>query len=364
VTNYLRILWFNWRDIKNPDAGGAEVFTHEVMSRLAKKGYDMTLFTSRVSNLLQEEKIDGIKIVRRGAGKTRVYSKAKEFYNKNRSNYDFIIDEINTRPFLTPRFVKEKPILAVFHQLAREFWFYETFFPLNFIGYHYLERKWLSCYRNIPTVTVSNSSKEDLEALGFTRILMVPQGLSVTPLSKVPEKESSPTVAFIGRLKKAKLPHHAIQAFNLIKKEIPNSKMWIIGDGYMSEKLKKLNSRDVFFYGHIKDQLKFKMLGRAHIVLVPAIREGWGLVVTESNAMGTPAIAYNVPGLKDSVINKRTGVLVEKNCPRELASSAIALLEDKALLEKYSNDALTFSRQFNWDKTANAFENIIRHTYR
>jgi glycosyltransferase involved in cell wall biosynthesis len=334
------------------------------MSRLAKKGYDMTLFTSRVSNLLQEEKIDGIKIVRRGAGKTRVYSKAKEFYNKNRSNYDFIIDEINTRPFLTPRFVKEKPILAVFHQLAREFWFYETFFPLNFIGYHYLERKWLSCYRNIPTVTVSNSSKEDLEALGFTRILMVPQGLSVTPLSKVPEKESSPTVAFIGRLKKAKLPHHAIQAFNLIKKEIPNSKMWIIGDGYMSEKLKKLNSRDVFFYGHIKDQLKFKMLGRAHIVLVPAIREGWGLVVTESNAMGTPAIAYNVPGLKDSVINKRTGVLVEKNCPRELASSAIALLEDKALLEKYSNDALTFSRQFNWDKTANAFENIIRHTYR
>jgi glycosyltransferase involved in cell wall biosynthesis len=360
VTNHLRILWFNWRDIKNPDAGGAEVFTHEVMSRLAKKGYDMTLFTSRVSNLSQEEKIDGVKIVRRG-GKTTVYSKAKEFYNRNRGNYDFIIDEINTRPFLTPTFVKGKPILAVFHQLAREFWFYETFFPLNFIGYYYLEKRWLSYYRNIPTVTVSNSSKEDLQALGFTSILLVPQGLSVTPLSKVPEKESNPTIAFLGRLKKAKLPHHAIHAFDLIKKEIPNSKMWIIGDGYMSEKLKKLNISDVFFYGHIKDQLKFKMLGRAHIVLVPAIREGWGLVVTESNAMGTPAIAYNVPGLRDSVINKGTGVLVEENYPRELASSAIALLQDNALLAKYSNDALTFSRQFSWDNTASAFENIIRH---
>lgn len=356
----MRILWFNWRDIKNPNAGGAEVFTHEVMSRLAKKGYDMTLFTSRISNLLREEKIDGVKIVR-GGGKMTVYRKAKEFYNKNKNDYDFIVDEINTRPFLSPAFVKEKPILAVFHQLASEFWFYETFFPLNFIGYHYLERKWLSCYRNIPTVTVSNSSKEDLEELGFTRILMVPQGLSVTPLSKVPEKESSPTIAFLGRLKKAKLPHHAMQAFDLIKKEIPNSKMWIIGDGYMSTKLKKLDIRDVFFYGHIKDQLKFKMLGRAHIVLVPAIREGWGLVVTESNAMGTPVIAYNVPGLKDSVINKRTGILVEGNNPTALASSAIALLQDTAMLTKYSNNALTFSRQFSWDNTASAFENIIRH---
>ena len=75
--------------------------------------------------------------------------------------------------------------------------------------------------------------------------------------------------------------------------------MWVIGNGYLYRELKKLNIKDVFFYGYIKNELKFEMLGKAHIILIPAVREGWGLVVTESNAMGTPAVAYNVPGLRD-----------------------------------------------------------------
>ena len=45
----MRILWFNWRDTQNPEAGGAEVFTHEIMKRLAKRGYEMTLLTPLTS---------------------------------------------------------------------------------------------------------------------------------------------------------------------------------------------------------------------------------------------------------------------------------------------------------------------------
>jgi glycosyltransferase involved in cell wall biosynthesis len=354
----LRILWFNWRDIKNPDAGGAEVFTHEIMRRLANKGYKMTLFTSKIPTGVQKENIDGVTIIRAGGNNT-VYYKAKTYYNKNKDSYDFIIDEINTRPFLTPKYVKRHPILAIFHQLAREFWFYETFFPLNYIGYYYLERKWLSYYQEIPTITVSNSSKEDLKALGFKKILTVPEGLGVIPLSKVPSKETNPTCVFIGRLKKAKLPHHAIQAFSLIKKEIPDAKMWVIGNGYMYRELRKLNIKDVFFYGYIKNELKFEMLGKAHIILIPAVREGWGLVVTESNAMGTPAVAYSVPGLRDSIRHEETGILVKDNSPRELATSAIRLLRNQGLLTEYSNNALTFSKQFSWDNTVDEFDKII-----
>ena len=92
------------------------------------------------------------------------------------------------------------------------------------------------------------------------------------------------------------------------------------------------------------------------MLLVPAVREGWGLVVTEANAMGTPAVAYNVPGLRDSVVNGVTGVLVSNNTPNDLAECAIALLRDQVLLEKYSNNALENSRQYNWDITANSFE--------
>ena len=176
----LRILWFNWRDIKHPEAGGAEVFTHEVMHRLVKKGYYPTLFTEKFLNGLPNEEINGVNIIRDG-GKYTVYNKARCYYNRYKDNYDFVIDEINARPFLAAKFVKKKPILAIFHQLAGEFWFYETRFPLNYLGYYYLERKWLSYYKDILTVTVSKSSKDDLEAIGFRKVLIVTEGVNDTP---------------------------------------------------------------------------------------------------------------------------------------------------------------------------------------
>jgi glycosyltransferase involved in cell wall biosynthesis len=359
--NSLRLLWFNWRDINHPDAGGAEVFTHEVARRLAKKGYEVTLFTSRFPNSSEREEIDGLKVVRDG-GKYTVYNKAKHHYEINKQDYDIVIDEINTRPFLSPKFVRDKPILAVFHQLARQFWFYETIFPLNYLGYYYLEKKWLSYYRNVPTITVSNSSKHDLSLMGFKNIFIVPEGLNVSPLLSVREKGSSPIVVFIGRLKKAKLPDHAIEAFRLIKEEMKDAKMWIIGNGYLRERLQNSKINDTFFYGNVNDDIKYDLLSKAHLVLVPSVREGWGLVVTESNAMGTPAVAYNVPGLRDSIKDGITGILTKENCPYALSKSALRLLNDRELLFKLSNNALEYSRQFNWEKTALAFDNIIRNT--
>lgn len=360
MKNPLRLLWFNWRDIKNPDAGGAEIFTHEVACRLAKKGYDVTLFAARFPNSSKQEEIDGMKIVRDG-GKYTVYNKAKHHYEINKQDYDIIIDEINTRPFLTPKFVRDKPILAIFHQLAREFWFYETSFPLNYLGYYYLENKWLSYYRNVPVITVSNSSKSDLLLMGFKNVFIVPEGLNVTPLPSVREESNSPTVVFIGRLKKAKLPDHAIEAFKLIKEEIKDAKMWIIGSGYMRERLQNFKVNDISFYGNVTDDTKYDLLSKAHLVLVPAVREGWGLVVTESNAMGTPAVAYNVPGLRDSIKDGITGILTKENCPSALSKSALCLLNDRELLYKLSQNALAYSRQFSWENTAQAFDNILRN---
>jgi len=360
MKNPLRLLWFNWRDIKNPDAGGAEVFTHEVACRLAKKGYDVTLFTARFPNSRKREEIDGVKIVRDG-GKYTVYNKARHHYRIHEQDYDIIIDEINTRPFLTPKFVNDKPILAVFHQLAGQFWFYETFFPLNYLGYYYLEKKWLSYYRNVPVVTVSNSSKDDLNLMGFKNIFIVPEGLNATPLLSVKEKGNSPIVVFIGRLKKAKLPDHALEAFRLIKEEMKDAKMWIIGDGYLRERLQNSKVKDIIFYGNVKDDIKYDLLSKAHLVLVPAVREGWGLVVTESNAMGTPAVAYNVPGLRDSIKDGITGILTKENCSHALSKSALCLLNDRELLFKLSCNALAYSRQFSWENTAQAFDNIIRN---
>ena len=357
----LQVLWFNWRDIRNPDAGGAEVLTQEIACRLVKNyNYDITIFSAQFHGGLPAECIDGVNIIREG-GKYSVYNKARNYYKKHKDSYDIVIDEINVKPFLTPKFVKEKPILTLIHQMSTELFSSELSFPLNYIGRYYLENKWLSYYKELPIVTVSNSTKEDLEKRGFKNISVIPVGLSTTALSVMPQKESIPTLIFIARLVKHKLPHHAIEAFSQIKKKIPSLRLWIIGDGYMRSRLEKANVKDVTFYGHVGSELKNKLLSKAQLVLVPATREGWGLVVIESNAMGTPVVAYDVPGLRDSVMHGQNGILTREKTSASLGISAISLLNDPKTLDELSSHALAYSKQFSWDISASAFDKIIKN---
>ena len=116
---------------------------------------------------------------------------------------------------------------------------------------------------------------------------IVTVGVNTKPLRRVEQKEFEPTIVFLGRLKRHKNPDHALRAFALIKKELPHARMWVIGDGDMLEEVKKERNKDVVFYGRIKDEVKYDLLRKAHLLLVPSVREGWGLVVTEANAMGT-----------------------------------------------------------------------------
>jgi glycosyltransferase involved in cell wall biosynthesis len=349
----MRILWFNWRDIKHPEAGGAEVLTDEIMRRLAQRGYKMTLFCPKVAGRPSQEEIDGINVVREG-GKYTVYGRGRSYFKKNKEKYDLVIDEVNPRPFLNPRILDGKPVLVLFHQMIREEWFYEMPFPLNYICNFY-ENRWLIPYRLTPTLTVSMSSKKDLEGIGFKNVNVIPMGISIKSLNEIRQKEDDTTITFIGRLKRHKLPDHAIKAFLIIKKEIPSAKMWVIGDGYMLNELKRLGNKCVTFFGHVSNDVKYDLLSRSHLVLVPSMREGWGLIVTESNAMGTPVVAYDVNGLRDSVIEGRNGILVKDKNPESLSNSALRILTDKTMLRRLSLNALEYSREFNWDKTTYYF---------
>lgn len=357
----MRILWLNWRDIKHPEAGGAEILTHEVMRRFVQRGHEMTLFCPEVKQSPSEEVIDGVNIVRAG-GRYTVYYRGQSYFKRNRARYDIVIDEVNPRPFLNPKILDGKPALVLFHQMIREEWFYEMPFPLSYLC-NYYENRWLYPYRGTPTLTVSASSKKDLEDIGFKNVTLIPMGISVKPLNQIKKKEDLPTVAFIGRLKKHKLPDHALRAFQFIKKVIPSAKMWVIGNGPMLSELKKMDDRDVTFFGHVDDRLKYDLLSRAHLVLVPSIREGWGLVVTEANAMGTPVAAYDVNGLRDSVIDGKNGILDNCRTPESLARCGLKILTDSEMLNRFSLDALEYSRQFSWDKTADFIASHIIDIY-
>jgi len=355
------ILIMNWRDIRNPDAGGAEVFTHEVAKRWVRWGHEVTILTSRYKGGPPEDLIDGVQVLRRG-DRFGVYRCARETYlERFRIGTDVVLDEINTRPFLTPQYVDpETPLFALIHQLAREYWFSETPFPISYLGYYFLEKRWLSRYAGIPCVTVSESTKKDLLDLGFEEVCVVPEGLSLEPLEQAPEKPKVPSFVFVGRLTRAKKPDIAIHAFRIVRRSIPNARLSVVGDGYLRKELERLAPDGVTFYGKVPDEEKLRLIREAHVILIPGTREGWGLVVLEANALGTPAVAFNIPGLRDSVLHNQTGILLEENDAETMANWCLRLVKESELRTKLGENALNWSRRFSWDITAKAFMSFLR----
>lgn len=355
--NHKKILWFNWRCWLNPEMGGAEVFTHEVAKRWVDLGHEVTLFASNYPGGKKTEVADGVRIVRDG-GHFSVYKKAKKHYTEHFriEGFDIVIDEINTVPFLTPTFVHNgEKVLALIHQLAREYWFYETPFPINYIGFHFLEKRWLKQYVDVPTFTVSESTKKDLMDLGFKDLHILPEGLNFEPLKLMPQKYSQPVAVFSGRLKRAKRPDHAIRAFKIIKEKVPDAELWVFGDGPFRRTLERISGPGVTFFGNIENGKRRELLSKSWVLLSPGLREGWGLNVIEANALAVPAIAYNVPGLCDSIQNYKTGLLAESGNTVDLATKTIDLLINHSLREQFSRNALEYSRQFCWEKTADIF---------
>jgi glycosyltransferase involved in cell wall biosynthesis len=359
----MRILVFNWRCWLNPAMGGAEVFTHEVTRRWADAGHEVTLFTSMFPKGKKEETLDGVRVIRSG-GRFSVYKAAKKFYSKRfkSERFDLIVDEINTRPFFAHSFIENNEhIVALIHQLAREYWFYETRFPLNVLGY-YLENRWLRRYASVPTATVSNSTREDLAALGFEQVFVIPEGLNFKPLAKLSRKNNHPIIVYAGRLKKAKRPSHAIKAFEKVKEKLPDAELWIIGDGPIRRKLEDMSGQGITFYGRLDDYERRKLIEQSWVLVNPGIREGWGLNIIEANALGVPSVAYSVSGLKDSVQDNSTGFLVKSGDVQALADGLVTLLADERLRVRFSENALEYSRNFSWDVTASEFLRIAMST--
>src|SRR3990172_9551868 len=102
----MKILWFNWKDRKNPLAGGAELINEEIAKRLVRDGNEVILLVAGFSGAKTEEIIDGYKVVRLG-NRWTVYWQAYRYYKKYLMGWaDLVIDEMNTIPFFAKFYVK------------------------------------------------------------------------------------------------------------------------------------------------------------------------------------------------------------------------------------------------------------------
>ena len=148
-------------------------------------------------------------------------------------------------------------------------------------------------------------------------------------------------------------------------------KFWIAGKPVSQEYKKFITSmienagleKAVKMFGYITDAEKFSMLERAWILVHPSIREGWGLNVIEANGMGTPAVGYNVTGLRDSIQDGLTGLLTTKNTPEFLAKSISSLLADKKRYQICVKNALKWADRFNWNSAGEKSWYLIKEIY-
>lgn len=354
----MKILILNWRDIKNPAAGGAEILTHEMAKRWVKLENDVVLISAGFPGAKNQEIIDGVRIIRMGKW-WNVHLLACFYYFKNlRNKIDIIIDEVHWFPFFARLYAGKKTILLAC-EVANKL-FYKCFpWPLAITG-RLLEKIYLFLYRNTPTLAISSSTKNDLIKEGFQErnITVLPMGVSCPKEIKIYTKEKRPTIIYLGRINKQKGADDAIEVFKEVKKKIVDAEMWFVGTS-KPEYLKRLKKKianygfknTIKFFGFVSSKEKFRLLSQAHILIVPSAHEGWGLVVTEAGLVGTPAVVYNVAGLRDIVKNNINGLVVELN-PQAMATGVIKLLSNKEMFKDLQKNAIKIARSYNWETTA------------
>ncbi len=350
----MNILVLNWRDTKNPKSGGAEIVTLQHAKAWVKSGHKVTWFTSEFKDGKAKEALDGVNIVRRG-NFISVYFYAIIFYLFSGKKFDVVIDEIHGLPFFTPIFVR-KPKIALIHEVADEIWDYMYPFPINKIG-KFIEPFYFNFYKRVPFWTGANSTVLDLEKRGIKKsnctIIFSPA--SNLALRRPPLKEKKPTFIFVSRVVKMKGIEEVIRAFFYILRELKDARLWIVGDGgksYVDELRDTMKSYSIAprvkFFGTVSENKKLELMRKAHILLHASVKEGWGLVVIEAASQGTPSVVYDVAGLRDSVKNGKTGIVLSENSSKEMAREALNLYKNKRLYEKFQKNAILWAKSLTW----------------
>lgn len=360
------ILIFNWRDTNHVYGGGAEVYIHELARRWVSGGSRVTVFCGNDNRSPLNEKIDGVNIIRRGGSYTVYLFGFLYYIFKFRGKVDLIIDCENGIPFFSPLYAKIPVILLIHHvhqEIFREF----LKFPMRQIA-EFLEGKLMPIiYKNKQIVTVSNSSLNAILKIGFSsaeKIKIIKNGVTGIHFSKYP-KTANPSFMYLGRLKNYKNIDVAIKAFAKIVTIHKNAILTIVGTGESYLVLKNLIEKlrlvdNVKFLGRISEEEKAKQFSQSWAVLQPSQMEGWGITVIEANANGTPVIASRVSGLVDSVVDGKTGVLVELKNVDQFAKAMREIIIDKDYRTTLSKNAYIWAQNFNWDSSALDFHGLIQ----
>ncbi len=367
----MKIVILSWRDIKHPNAGGSELYFHEMAKRWIKLGNEVVWISAGWKDCKRKDVVDGIKVFRVGK-EFSVYPMAMVNYFLKARNADIILDVSNGIPFFSPFYSRKNKVLHI-HHIHKDVWFKEAqarnlkesiVAPLGY----FLEMKIVPLmYKNTKIITLSQSSKEGiLKHISKNVIGMVAPGIEFSKLKSV-KKSKNPSLLFLNRIIKYKGIDILIEAIACLKKEdfFDKLEVNVAGSGGYMEEAKALAKRlgvekKIKFHGFVSDKDKKKLFEKSWIFVNPSMAEGWGIVNIETNYFGTPVIGSNVSGIKDSVVNGKTGLLFEYGKPKELAEKIKYLIKNKKERERMSKESRKWAMKFDWDSKAKEYLDLLK----
>lgn len=368
----MKFLWLTWKDYTHPEAGGAEVILRELAKRLVNEGHEVTFLTVQHPGSEARESLDGIEVIRVGTNRYFHSFQALFYYLRRlRNKYDVIIEVINVAPYFCAWFKGRAQLHAFYHQLSRRNWFYEAPPPISYFGHYIMEplATWLMAKARVPLITVSESTKRDLARYGWRHdnTHIISEGIELVPVASLDKvtKFDRPTVLSLGAFRSMKRTVDQIRAFEIAKQQLPDLQMKIAGSSagqHGPTVLKAIaNSpykNDIEYLGKVSLEDKLKLMRQSHVITVTSVKEGWGLIVTEAASQGTPAVVYDVDGLRDSVKHAQTGLVTPEN-PVALAGAIVGLLSDQTYYARLQKKAWEWSRTITFDQCYQDFKRAV-----
>ncbi|MCB9496871.1 MAG: glycosyltransferase family 4 protein [Fibrobacteria bacterium] len=361
----IRLLWLNWRDLRNPLAGGAEVHAHEVLARLADRGWDCTLVSHAVRGLPSSDREAGYSVRREGGGNTfnfTVWNRLPEWVAELRP--EIVVDDSNKIPLLAP-WRTSVPVVGLIHHLFGTTIFREASPPAA-LYVHLAERLVPRCYRSVPVMTGSPSAQAELLRLGLQRVVDVGEGVDLRGYAPPGPGERDPDMLlYLGRVKKYKGLDVLLHTLAALVPHHPRVRLEIAGSGDDVPRLRAVAqtlgiAERVHFHGRVSEDEKISLYRRASVALNSSRKEGWGLTSIEANGCGTPVVASDVPGLCDSVRDGQTGYLVPFGDHAAMAERVGRILADGSLAKFLQERSLSWAAEHTWDRVAERTEEVLR----
>ncbi|MEU9881154.1 glycosyltransferase family 4 protein [Streptomyces phaeochromogenes] len=351
-----RIVFLARRDFGNEAAGGSELLVDRLAEGLTHLGHQVTLLCGGPAAYRD------YRVVSAG-GDLGHYLRARSTFQRQIGDCDLLVEVCNGMPYLAPLWHRG-PTLCLVNHVHTDLWrmrFNGPLAPAARLGRRLEHWALAGAQRHNLLVAVSPSTAHALRAIGVERerIRVVHNGVE----EPGPPTERSPEPLFLamGRLVEYKRIDLLLRLWERVR-PVTGGRLVIVGDGPERERLEQLAGPGVEFRGHVSETEKHRLLCAAWLLLHPSAVEGWGLVVTEAAARETPAIAFDVPGLRDSIVDGETGLLARGESSFAAAWCTLALsTHRRTLMGKAAGDRAT---QFRWHRTVRQFRAVATEAVR